>query len=153
MRSFVEQALVEVEAGRQVAFATIERASGRAVGSTRFLSVEPSHRRLEIGYTWLAPAWQGTGLNGEAKLLMLEHAFERLGALRVEFKTDSRNARSRRALARIGAVEEGTLRRHMVTHAGRRDSVYFSVIVDEWPTIREQSRRRLYPPTEDGGAE
>jgi len=144
MREHIGQALAEVEAGRQVAFATIERASGRAVGSTRYLSIEPAHRRLEIGYTWLAPPWQRTSINREAKLLMLEHAFERLGVLRVEFKTDARNEQSRRALRGIGAVEEGTLRRHMLTFAGRRDSVYFSVIVDEWPEVRQWLRAALY---------
>ena len=129
MGAFVEAALVEADAGRMVPFATIDRSTGRAVGSTRFLSIEPAHRRLEIGFTWLARPWQRSAVNSEAKLLMLGHAFERLGALRVEFKTDSRNEQSRRALAGIGATEEGTLRRHMITAAGRRDSVYFSVIV------------------------
>ncbi|HWH36164.1 MAG TPA: GNAT family protein [Candidatus Limnocylindrales bacterium] len=143
MGAFVEAALVEADAGRMVPFATIERSTGRAVGSTRFLSIEPAHRRLEIGFTWLARPWQRSAVNSEAKLLMLGHAFERLGALRVEFKTDSRNEQSRRALAGIGATEEGTLRRHMITAAGRRDSVYFSVIVDEWPQVRRRLEERL----------
>jgi N-acetyltransferase len=149
MHSFVEQALAEVEDGRQVAFATVDLASGQPVGSTRYLSIEPAHRRLEIGYTWLARRWQGTTVNAEAKLLQLAYAFDRLAALRVEFKTDSRNERSRRALAGIGAAEEGTLRRHMLTHAGRRDSVYFSVIADEWPRVRESLERRLYGDSDD----
>ena len=143
MGAFVEAALVEADAGRMVPFATIDRSTGRAVGSTRFLSIEPAHRRLEIGFTWLARPWQRSAVNSEAKLLMLGHAFERLGALRVEFKTDSRNEQSRRALAGIGATEEGTLRRHMITAAGRRDSVYFSVIVDEWPQVRRRLEERL----------
>lgn len=143
MATFVQQALAEAAAGRQVPFATVERASGRPVGSTRYLSIEPAHRRLEIGYTWLARPWQRAGFNTEAKLLMLEHAFERLGAVRVEFKTDARNERSRRALLGIGATEEGTLRRHMITAAGRRDSVYFSVIVDDWPQVRQRLAERL----------
>ncbi|HWH24536.1 MAG TPA: GNAT family protein [Candidatus Limnocylindria bacterium] len=136
MAALVEAALAAAAAGREMPFATVELASGRIVGSTRYLNIEPGHRRLEIGWTWLAPAWQRTGVNAEAKLLMLGHAFDELGALRVEFKTDARNERSRRALAAIGAVEEGTLRGHMLTPAGRRDSVYFSVLAEEWPAVR-----------------
>jgi RimJ/RimL family protein N-acetyltransferase len=144
LQAWIAAALAEQAAGREVPFATVERASGRAVGSTRYLNIEPGHRRLEIGYTWLAPAWQGTALNTEAKLLLLGHAFELLGARRVEFKTDSLNERSRRALAAIGATEEGTLRNHMLTAAGRqRHSVYFSVIVEEWPRVRQQLQARL----------
>jgi RimJ/RimL family protein N-acetyltransferase len=150
LRTIVETALANQAAGRELAFATIERAGGRVVGSTRYLNIEPAHRRLEIGYTWLAPAWQKTAINSAAKLLMLEHAFERLGAVRVEFKTDALNAPSRRALAGIGAVEEGVLRRHMIVQAGRlRDSAYFSVIAAEWPVTRrhlEQRIERLGPP-------
>ena len=144
LRSWIESALAAQAAGREVPFAQVERASGRPVGSTRLLAIEPAHRRLEIGYTWLAPAWQRTAINSEAKLLLLGHAFERLGALRVEFKTDSRNMASRRALAAIGATEEGTLRRHMLIQDGdRRDSVYFSVIADEWPAVRQRLRARV----------
>lgn len=143
MRSWVEAALAEAEAGRQVPFATVDRATGRPVGSTRFLNIEPDHRRLEIGWTWLARPWQRTAVNSEAKLLLLEHGFESLGALRVEFKTDARNGQSRRALAGIGATEEGTLRQHMLTAAGRRDSVYFSVIADEWLQVRRRLEERL----------
>lgn len=144
MRSFVEEATAAWAAGTQLAFATVDRASGTVVGSTRYLNIEASHRRLEIGYTWLAPGWQRTAVNTEAKLLMLGHAFEALAANRVEFKTDARNEQSRRALLRIGATEEGTLRRHMVTHApGLRDSVYFSVIAEEWPDVRRRLEARL----------
>jgi RimJ/RimL family protein N-acetyltransferase len=144
MRRWVESALAEAGGGREVPFATIERTSGHVVGSTRYLSIVPIHRRLEIGYTWLGVRWQGTAVNSEAKLLMLRHAFEVLGALRVEFKTDSRNAQSRRALAGIGAVEEGTLRNHMLTAGGRRrHSTYFSVIEEEWPAIRAHLEARI----------
>jgi RimJ/RimL family protein N-acetyltransferase len=143
MRAFVEQALVEVESGREVAFVQVDRASGRPVGSTRYLSIEPSHRRLEIGYTWVARGWQRTAINTEAKLLLLNHAFEALDAVRVEFKTDARNEQSRRALRGIGATEEGTMRRHMITVGGRRDSVYFSVTIDDWPTVRAHLEARL----------
>lgn len=144
MRAFVEAALDGLAAGAEMPFATIERASGLVVGSTRFMAIEPRHRRLEIGYTWLAPAWQRTAINTEAKLLMLAHAFGVLGALRVEFKTDALNERSRAALAGIGAQEEGTLRWHILTESGRRrDSVYFSVIEEEWPRVRLHLERRL----------
>jgi RimJ/RimL family protein N-acetyltransferase len=144
MRSLVEGALAAAQAGTEVPFATVDRASGRVIGSTRFLSIDAHHRRLEIGYTWIAPAWQRTAANTEAKLLMLRHAFDTLGALRVEFKTDSLNERSRAALAAIGATEEGTLRNHMVTDSGRRrHSVYFSVIQEEWPSVRQLLEARL----------
>jgi N-acetyltransferase len=144
MRRYVETALGGAAAGTEVPFATIERRTGRAIGSTRFLAIEPQHRRVEIGYTWLAPAWQRTAANTEAKLLMLRHAFEDRAALRVEFKTDSLNERSRRALAGIGAVEEGTFRNHMLTQAGRRrHTVYFSIIEEEWPAVRRRLEARL----------
>ena len=117
---------------------------GTIVGGTRYLNIEPQHRRLEIGYTWIAPPWQRTAINTEAKLLMLSHAFNALGALRVEFKTDSLNAQSRKALAGIGATEEGTLRNHMLYESGRRrHSVYFSVIEEEWPRVRMHLEQRL----------
>jgi RimJ/RimL family protein N-acetyltransferase len=104
---------------------------------TRFHSIEPDHRRLEIGHTWLAEPYRGTGHNAEAKLLLLDHAFDALGAHRVEFKTDATNARSQAALAGIGATREGTLRRHVVLENGRvRDSVYFSIVWDEWASVR-----------------
>ncbi|MGI8928882.1 MAG: GNAT family N-acetyltransferase [Candidatus Limnocylindrales bacterium] len=144
MRGYIERALAARETGTEMPFATIERFSGRVIGGTRYMNIEPRHRRLEIGYTWLAPAWQRTGINTEAKLLMLGHAFNVLGALRVEFKTDSLNERSRAALVGIGATEEGTLRNHMVTDSGRRrHSVYFSAIEEEWPHVRQHIESRL----------
>lgn len=137
LRSMVEAALAAQSAGREQAFATVDRSTGRVVGSTRYMNIEPAHRRLEIGYTWLAPAWQKTAINSEAKLLMLDHAFERLAAIRVEFKTDARNEASRRALLGIGASFEGIFRRHMIVRGGRlRDSAYYSVIAEEWPAVR-----------------
>ncbi len=144
MRSYVEDALAMRETGTEMPFATVERASNKSVGSTRFMAIEPRHRRLEIGYTWLAPAWQRTAINTEAKLLLLTHAFNVLGALRVEFKTDALNERSRAALLGVGTTEEGTLRRHMLTDQGRkRDSVYYSVIEEEWPRVRQRLEARL----------
>lgn len=144
MRNYVELALDAAKAGTEMPFVTVERSSDRVIGSTRFLSIVPHHRRLEIGYTWVAPAWQRTAVNTEAKLLMLTHAFNTLGALRVEFKTDSLNEKSRAALLGIGAKEEGTLRNHMITDTGRRrHSVYFSVIEEEWPQVRLHLEARL----------
>jgi RimJ/RimL family protein N-acetyltransferase len=144
MRGYVETALANAASGSEVPFATLEVASGRVIGSTRYLSIDAHHRRLEIGYTWIAPPWQRSAVNTEAKLLQLSHAFDTLGALRVEFKTDSLNDKSRAALSGIGAVEEGTFRNHMVTDSGRRrHSVYFSVIQEEWPTVRQHLEARL----------
>jgi RimJ/RimL family protein N-acetyltransferase len=144
LAAFIDAAVAAQVAGREQAFATIERSSGRVVGSTRYLNIEPAHRRLEIGYTWLAPAWQKTAINSEAKLLMLEHAFERLGANRVEFKTDALNEPSRNALLGIGATFEGIFRRHMIVQQGTlRDSAYFSVIADEWPAVRRHLAERV----------
>ena len=144
MRAYVEIALDEAHRGVALPFAIVDVASGEAIGSTRYANVVPEHRRLEIGWTWLAPAFQRTAANTETKLLLLAHAFETLGAQRVEFKTDARNLRSRAALAGIGAVEEGTFRKHMITDTGRvRDSVYFSIVDDEWPTVRDRLRARL----------
>jgi RimJ/RimL family protein N-acetyltransferase len=144
LRRYIEDALRDREAGRAMPFATIERASGRPIGSTRFGNIDLFNRRVEIGWTWVAPPWQRSAVNTEAKLLMLEHAFEDLGCNRVEFKTDSLNTQSRNALLGIGAVEEGTLRNHMVTESGRlRHSVYFSVIASEWPSVRARLERRL----------
>lgn len=127
-----------------LSFVQVWKESGQIIGSTSFLAAEPRYRRLEIGATWLTPSFQRTVANTESKLLMLMHAFEVLGCNRVEFKTDSRNTKSRAALARIGAVEEGTLRAHMINPDGsRRDSVYFSILRSEWPDIREQLLDRL----------
>jgi len=139
MRAFAASSIEGLERGTALSFATIERASGRIVGSTCYLAIEPAHRRLEIGATWITPACQRGPLNTEAKLLQLTHCFEVLHCNRVEFKTDARNARSRAALARIGAVEEGTFRAHMVMPDGAlRSSVYFSVIASEWPDVKDR---------------
>jgi RimJ/RimL family protein N-acetyltransferase len=144
LRRYIEDALRDREAGRAMPFATIERAGGRPIGSTRYGNIDLFNRRVEIGWTWVAPPWQRTGANTEAKLLMLKHAFDRLGCNRVEFKTDSLNTQSREALLGIGAVEEGILRNHMVTESGRlRHSVYFSVIAAEWPAVRARLEQRL----------
>ncbi|MEM0962558.1 MAG: GNAT family protein [Bacteroidota bacterium] len=134
--AYIEEALESHARGEALPFATVHAASGTVVGSTRFGNVALAHRRVEIGWTWIAPPWQRTAINTEAKLLMLRYAFETLRCQRVELKTDRRNERSQRAMRRIGATEEGTLRKHMVTASGHvRDTVYFSILDDEWPAV------------------
>jgi RimJ/RimL family protein N-acetyltransferase len=140
----VDKILQEQAQGQSVAFVTIERSSGRVIGSTRFMNMDLANRRVEIGSTWIAPAWQRTTVNTEAKYLMLCHAFEQWGCLRVELKTDSLNQKSRNAILRLGAREEGTLRQHMVTWDGRRrDSVYFSILDTEWPEVKRELETKL----------
>ncbi len=137
LRRYLERADSERAAGRMLPFVTHELATGRPVGMSRYMAIEPAHRRLEIGHSWVAPAWQRRGFNAEAKLLMLTHAFEGLGAHRVEFKTHARNDKARAGLLGIGATFEGTFRKHMVMPDGSfRDSVWYSVIDDEWPAVR-----------------
>jgi RimJ/RimL family protein N-acetyltransferase len=137
MESYVRAALGEQIRGSALPFVTREMSSGKIVGSTRFGNIDVQNRRVEIGWTWVAPMWQRTYVNTEAKLLMLTHAFERWECIRVEFKTDALNERSRNAIARLGAKQEGIFRKHMITETGRfRDSVYFSIIDSEWPAIK-----------------
>jgi RimJ/RimL family protein N-acetyltransferase len=146
LRTWAETALRAREAGTEMPFATVEVATGRPIGSSRYMNIVLEHRRLEIGWTWLAPPWQRTGANREAKLLMLAHAFEVLGCRRVEFKTDSTNEPSRAALLGIGATFEGIFRKHMVMPGdGVRHSAWYSVVDDEWPAVKtrlEESLRR-----------
>ncbi|HWH09796.1 MAG TPA: GNAT family N-acetyltransferase [Solirubrobacteraceae bacterium] len=146
LAGWLERSVAESAAGRECAFATISRATGRVIGSTRFMALRPEHRGLEIGWTWLDPAWWRTGANVEAKLLMLEHAFAVAGCIRVEFKTDARNERSRAALAALPAAFEGIFRNHMVMPYGRRDSAYYSVIADDWEEVRVNLLGRLRAP-------
>jgi len=144
LEAWLETALANREAGTELPFVTVERATGRPIGSSRYLNIALEHRRLEIGWTWVAPAWQRGGANREAKLLMLGHAFEALGCLRVEFKTDARNERSRAALLGIGATFEGVFRKHMVMPDGRnRDSAWYSITDDDWPDVRARLRASL----------
>ena len=137
LRRYMEAALREQEEGRALPFATIDRETGRAVGSTRFGNADPKHRRVEIGWTWIGRPWQRTAINTEAKYLMLRHAFEKLGCIRVELKTNALNQRSRTAILRLGAKEEGTLRKHMISERGAlRDTVCYSILDDEWPQVK-----------------
>jgi RimJ/RimL family protein N-acetyltransferase len=144
MREYVAKALEEQARGVSLPFAIIEQSSGQVIGSTRYMDIAMAHRRVEIGATWLAPAWQRTAANTEAKLLLLTHAFERLGVIRVVFKTEVLNTQSRAALLRLGATEEGIFRQHLIADSGRRrDMVYFAILEDEWPGIRERLTGRL----------
>jgi RimJ/RimL family protein N-acetyltransferase len=144
LRAWAETAIANREAGTEYPFATIEVASGRPIGSSRYMNIALDHRRVEIGWTWVAPAWQRSGANREAKLLMLGHAFDTLHCRRVEFKTDSLNERARTALLGIGAQFEGIFRNHMVMPEGRmRHSAWYSVTDDEWPAVRASLERSL----------
>jgi RimJ/RimL family protein N-acetyltransferase len=144
MAAYIATALAEQAAGRALPFAIVERASGSVVGSTRYGAIERHHRRLEIGWTWLGAAWQRTAINTEAKFLLLRHAFETLGCLRVELKTDALNQRSRAAIQRIGAREEGLFRKHMITASGRiRDTAYYAIVDDDWPAVKASLQSRL----------
>jgi len=144
LRAWIETALANRATGSEMPFATIDRSTGRPIGGTRFMSIVPEHRRLEIGWTWVAPAWQRKGANQEAKCLQLRHAFEELGANRVEFKTDSLNEKANPALLSIGATYEGTFRNHMIMPGGRlRHSTYYSVTREEWPDRKAKLEARL----------
>jgi RimJ/RimL family protein N-acetyltransferase len=144
MSAYVELALREQTKGSALPFALIERNSGRVIGSTRYGNIDRDHHRVEIGWTWVARPWQRTPINTEAKYLLLRHAFETLNCIRVELKTDSLNERSRSAILRIGAREEGTFRNHMITASGRiRHTVYFSILDSEWPQIKARLEAKL----------
>lgn len=144
MQAYVEEALAAAASGAALPFATTLATSGEVVGSTRFAAYAPEHAKVEIGWTWITPDHQRSAVNTEAKLLMLRHAFETLELRRVELKTDALNTASRAAILRLGAVEEGTLRAHLITAGGRsRDSVYFSILRAEWPEVRARLEARL----------
>jgi N-acetyltransferase len=146
MSGYIATALDEQSRGVSLPFALIEKAGNRAIGSTRYGNIDRTHHRVEIGWTWVAPAWQRTAVNTEAKYLLLKHAFETLGCIRVELKTDSLKERSRAAILRIGAREEGTFRNHMITASGRiRHTVYFSILDSEWPEVKSRLQAVLLP--------
>jgi N-acetyltransferase len=153
MRGYVASELAKQEAGLVIRFVTVAKVIAQPVGSTSYLNIDRQHRRVEIGGTWITPAWQRSPINTEAKYLQLRHAFESLGCIGVEFKTDALNTKLRQALARIGATEEGTFRNHMVMPGGRiRHSVYFSITDDEWPRVKAHLEGLLssYPPSSAG---
>ena len=144
MKDYVELALDERRRGLSIPFATTLRQGGRIVGCTRYANISVRDGRLEIGWTWIGKPWQRSAVNTEAKYLMLRHAFETLGCTRVELKTDGLNERSRNAILRLGAKQEGVLRRHTLTYSGRiRDTVYFSILDDEWPSVKAGLEAKL----------
>jgi N-acetyltransferase len=146
MSAYIATALEEQARGVSLPFALIEKVGGTAIGSTRYGNIDRTHHRVEIGWTWVAAEWQRTAVNTEAKYLLLRHAFETLGCIRVELKTDSLNERSRAAILRIGAREEGTFRNHMITASGRiRHTVYFSILDSEWPAVKSRLQSMLLP--------
>lgn len=144
MKAYVDAALAGQARGMSLPFTIVERATGNVIGSTRYANIERIHRRVEIGWTWVARPWQRTAVNTECKYMLLKHAFETLGCIRVELKTDSLNERSRAAILRIGAKEEGVFRNHMITASGRiRHSVYFSITDSEWPVVKRRLEEKL----------
>jgi RimJ/RimL family protein N-acetyltransferase len=144
MRRYIETALEEQSRGVSLPYVTIEKSSDKVVGSTRFGSIDRQNRRVEIGWTWINPKWQRTVINTEAKFLMLRQAFEVWKCIRVELKTDALNEKSRNAILRLGAKEEGILRQHLITDSGRfRDTVYFSIIDTEWEIVKESFLLKL----------
>lgn len=145
--AWIEATLEAAERSSEVVFAIVHKASGQAIGSTRYMAIRRQHRSLEVGWTWIAAAHQRTAVNSECKLLLLRHAFRDLGAERVEFKTDDRNLRSQHAIERLGAHREGVLRHHMQRRDGSfRDSVYFSILASEWPAVEARLKSRLAEP-------
>ena len=144
LNAYVQTALNEQAKGSALPFVLIETSTGCIIGSTRYGNIDRDHYRVEIGWTWVARQWQRTAINTEAKYLLLRHAFERLKCIRVELKTDSLNERSRAAILRIGAREEGTFRNHMITASGRiRHTVYFSILDGEWPEVKARLEAKL----------
>lgn len=144
LSAWIDVALADWRAGVALPFATVARGSGQVVGSTRFGHIDRDHRRVEIGWTWLGRPWQRTAFNTEAKRLMLGHAFEVWGCVRVELRTDRLNQQSRAAIARLGAREEGILRKHIVCGDGRlRDTVVYAILEEDWPVVRARLDARL----------
>jgi RimJ/RimL family protein N-acetyltransferase len=144
MRAYMETALQWQADGTAIPFTTVDLASGRVVGSTRFMTIDRPNRHVEIGSTWIAAPWQRTAVNTEAKYLMLRHAFEQWGCIRVELKTDSLNQKSRNAIARLGAKEEGIHRNHMICWGGRiRHSAWYSITSEEWPAVKAGLEAKL----------
>ncbi len=144
MQAYVDLALDEQTRGASLPFAIVHQATNAVIGSTRFMDIALQHRRLEIGATWITPGFQRTGANVEAKLLLFAHAFEALAVHKVVLKTETLNSQSRKAILALGAVEEGTFRKHLIADNGRvRDMVYFSVLSSEWPAVKARLEARL----------
>lgn len=147
MRRYVERALAAQQSGACLPFVIVLQSTGQIIGSTRYMDIALAHRRLEIGATWLTPGSQGTGANTEAKFLLLQHAFETIGIMRVVFKTELSNTQSRQAILRIGGVEEGVFRKHLIAQSGRtRDMVYFAILDEDWPAVKARLLARMHRP-------
>lgn len=147
MRRYVDRALIAQREGACLPFAIVQRRSGEVIGATRYMDIALPHKRLEIGATWLTPAAQRSGANTEAKFLLLQHAFETIGIIRVVFKTELGNAQSRQAILRLGGVEEGVFRKHLITQSGRtRDMVYYAILDEDWPTVKARLLARMRRP-------
>jgi len=143
LKDYLRDALEKEREGKALPFVIVEKSSGKYVGCTRYGEINVHHRRLEIGWTWVGKNWQRKGINSEAKFLLLQHAFEELKCLRVELKTDRINEKSRTAIERIGAKQEGILRHHVINHDGRiRDTVYYSITAEEWPDVKQKLEQR-----------
>ena len=144
LNAYIDNLLALKASGAAIPFTTIDRTTGRAIGGTRFANIDVQNRRVEIGWTWLGRPYQRRAFNTEAKLLMLGHAFDRMDCIRVEFKADALNMKSRNALLRLGAREEGTLRHHTILPSGRVvDWVYYSILREEWPGVRAGLEKKL----------
>lgn len=147
MRRYVDRALIAQREGACLPFAIVQQRSGEVIGATRYMDIALPHKRLEIGATWLTPAAQRSGANTEAKFLLLQHAFETIGIMRVVFKTELGNAQSRQAILRLGGVEEGVFRKHLITQSGRtRDMVYYAILDEDWPTVKTRLLARMRRP-------
>lgn len=147
MRRYVDRALIAQREGACLPFAIVQQRSGEVIGATRYMDIALPHKRLEIGATWLTPAAQRSGANTEAKFLLLQHAFETIGIIRVVFKTELGNAQSRQAILRLGGVEEGVFRKHLITQSGRtRDMVYYAILDEDWPTVKARLLARMRRP-------
>ncbi|MEN4920409.1 GNAT family protein [Achromobacter spanius] len=144
MQRYVERALAGQHAGTCLPFVIVRQSTGRIIGATRYMDIALDHKRLEIGATWLTPSSQRSGANTEAKFLLLQHAFETIGIIRVVFKTELSNTQSRQAILRIGGVEEGVFRKHLIAQSGRtRDMVYFAILDEDWPSVKARLLARL----------
>ncbi len=146
MTAWVQDMLGRQARGTDLPFCVLDQAGGQPIGATRLMEIQPEHRGLEVGGTWYGAAARGTLVNTECKLLLLRHAFEGLGCIRVQIKTDGRNLRSQAAIERLGAVKEGMLRKHRILPGGyQRDSVIYSIVDDEWPAVKARLEARLAP--------
>lgn len=144
MRRYVERALAAWRDGASLPFVIVQQSSGQIIGTTRYMDIALAHKRLEIGATWLTPSSHRSGANTEAKFLLLQHAFETIGIMRVVFKTELSNTQSRQAILRIGGVEEGVFRKHLIAQSGRaRDMVYFAILDEDWPSVKARLLARL----------